>query len=134
MGPVPSYRACEHVQLVGTYSCLLFLLSTQVTNSSRELSKENTTKLLNDVNRRIFDLIHSHDNNDRIGGILAIDKLIDYTGEESHTKITRLGACGVRSRTDRWRSDNGMNRAVCGDREGSQTTFEKFCLEMIRES
>ena len=29
---------------------------------------------MNDVNRIIFELIHSNDNNDKLGGILAIGK------------------------------------------------------------
>ncbi|KNC98625.1 uncharacterized protein SPPG_06307 [Spizellomyces punctatus DAOM BR117] len=57
---------------------------------SREISGEAFTKFVNDVNRRIFELIHSNDNNDKIGGILAIDKLIDFDGEENTTKITRF--------------------------------------------
>ncbi|KAI8593944.1 armadillo-type protein [Geranomyces variabilis] len=57
---------------------------------SREVSGEAFTKFVNDVNRRIFELIHSNDNNDKIGGILAIDKLVDFEGEENTTKTTRF--------------------------------------------
>ncbi|KAJ3290058.1 phosphatidylinositol kinase- protein kinase tor1 [Borealophlyctis nickersoniae] len=57
---------------------------------SREVSGDTLTKFVNDLNRRIFELIHSNDNNDKIGGILAIDKLIDFDGEENTTKITRF--------------------------------------------
>ncbi|KXS11006.1 FAT-domain-containing protein [Gonapodya prolifera JEL478] len=57
---------------------------------SRELSGENFTRFMNDVNRRIFELVHSQDNEEKIGGIIAIDKLIDFDGEENTVKITRF--------------------------------------------
>ena len=38
-----------------------------VATVSREISGENFTKFNNDVNKRIFELIHSSDNNDKIG-------------------------------------------------------------------
>ncbi|KAI8819891.1 armadillo-type protein [Fimicolochytrium jonesii] len=65
-------------------------LRAHFTAISREVSGEAFTKFVNDVNRRIFELIHSNDNNDKIGGILAIDKLIDFDGEENTTKTTRF--------------------------------------------
>ncbi|KAJ3227345.1 phosphatidylinositol kinase- protein kinase tor1 [Clydaea vesicula] len=55
-----------------------------------EISVENFSKFINDLNRRIFELIHSSDNNDKIAGVLAIDKLIDFDGEENITKISRF--------------------------------------------
>ncbi|GAO47492.1 hypothetical protein G7K_1698-t1 [Saitoella complicata NRRL Y-17804] len=61
-----------------------------VAATSRELSGEALTRFNNDINRRIFELIHSNDVNEKIGGILAIDRLIDYEGEENTTKITRF--------------------------------------------
>ncbi|KAJ3083694.1 phosphatidylinositol kinase- protein kinase tor1, partial [Quaeritorhiza haematococci] len=61
---------------------------------SRELSGDAFTKFINDINRRIFELIHSKDDNDKIGGILAIDKLIEFDegtgGGEDTTKVTRF--------------------------------------------
>ncbi|KAI9000239.1 armadillo-type protein [Gaertneriomyces semiglobifer] len=57
---------------------------------SREVSGEAFAKFINDVNKRIFELIHSNDSSDKIGGILAIDKLIDFDGEENTTKTTRF--------------------------------------------
>ncbi|RKO94116.1 armadillo-type protein, partial [Blyttiomyces helicus] len=57
---------------------------------SREVSGESFTKFVNDVNKRIFELIHSNDNIDKIGGILAIDRLIDFDGEENTTTVTRF--------------------------------------------
>jgi len=65
-------------------------LRDHVISISREISGENFTKFINDVNRRIFALIQSNDNDEKIGGILAIDKLIDFDGEENTTKITRF--------------------------------------------
>ncbi|ORX52573.1 phosphatidylinositol kinase Tor2 [Piromyces finnis] len=65
-------------------------LRDHVISISREISGENFTKFINDVNRRIFSLIQSNDNDEKIGGILAIDKLIDFDGEENTTKITRF--------------------------------------------
>jgi len=44
----------------------------KVISVSREISGENFTKFINDVNRRIFALIQSNDNDEKIGGILAI--------------------------------------------------------------
>lgn len=57
---------------------------------SREKSGEAFTKFINDMNRRIFELIHSNDNNDKLAGIQTIDQLIDFDGEENTTKITRF--------------------------------------------
>lgn len=65
-------------------------LRDHVISVSREISGENFTKFINDINRRIFALIQSNDNDEKIGGILAIDKLIDFDGEENTTKITRF--------------------------------------------
>ena len=44
----------------------------QVIAVSREVSGETFSKFMNDVNRRIFELIQSNDVYDKIGGILAI--------------------------------------------------------------
>lgn len=77
---------------------------------AREQTGESFTKLMNDVNRRIFELIHSNENMERLGGIMAIggfivwarvlvrffaiplciDALLDFDGEENTTKITRF--------------------------------------------
>ncbi|KAK9379012.1 armadillo-type protein [Kockiozyma suomiensis] len=57
----------------------------------RELPIDQFTRYSNDVNRRIFELIHSTDTNDKFGGIAAIDRLIDFDGtEENATKISRF--------------------------------------------
>jgi FKBP12-rapamycin complex-associated protein len=39
---------------------------------SRELTGENFAKFMNDINRRIFEFIHSSNNSEKISGILAI--------------------------------------------------------------
>ncbi|KAK9480797.1 armadillo-type protein [Lipomyces japonicus] len=57
----------------------------------RELPIDQFSRFNNDVNRRIFELIHSTDTYDKLGGIAAIDKLIDFDGtEENATKISRF--------------------------------------------
>jgi len=50
----------------------------KVISVSREISGENFTKFINDVNRRIFALIQSNDNDEKIGGILAIGNYYYY--------------------------------------------------------
>ncbi|BFZ53909.1 phosphatidylinositol kinase-related protein kinase tor1 [Savitreella phatthalungensis] len=61
-----------------------------VSATARELSGEAFTRFNNDINKRIFELIHSNDICDKLGAIAAIDKLIDIDGEEGNTKITRF--------------------------------------------
>ncbi|ORX99768.1 PtdIns-3-kinase tor2 [Basidiobolus meristosporus CBS 931.73] len=56
---------------------------------ARELSGDALVKFNQDLGKRILEMIQGSDNNDKIGAVLAIDKLIDYDGEESTTKITR---------------------------------------------
>eukprot|EP00158_Paraphelidium_tribonemae_P009901 Partr_v1_DN28994_c0_g1_i3_m24719 putative Phosphatidylinositol 3-kinase len=65
-------------------------LRAHVSLVARELTGESFTKFMNDINRRIFELIHSPDISDKLGGILAIDRLVDFEGEENATKITRF--------------------------------------------
>lgn len=50
----------------------------QVSAVSRELSGENFTKFINEVNRRIFELVNSNDINDKVGGILAISASVRF--------------------------------------------------------
>ncbi|OLL26279.1 Phosphatidylinositol 3-kinase tor2 [Neolecta irregularis DAH-3] len=44
----------------------------------------------NDINRRIFELVQSNDSSERLGGIMAIDKLIDLRTDSNDTQITRF--------------------------------------------
>jgi FKBP12-rapamycin complex-associated protein len=71
-----------------------------VATTSREVTVETFSKFSNDINKRIFELIHSSDVNDKLGGICAIGKfagrfanildcLIDLDSEEN-TKVTRF--------------------------------------------
>lgn len=66
------------------------ILKSQVISVCRELSGEGITKFMNDVNRRIFELVHSQDSHEKMGGILAIDRLVELESEENTTKITRF--------------------------------------------
>ena len=54
------------VVVISAFNQLQIILSTQ------ELSSDQLTHLLNEVNRIIFDLIHGMDSLDKIAGILAI--------------------------------------------------------------
>jgi FKBP12-rapamycin complex-associated protein len=70
------------------------------------MPSDQLTHLLNEVNRIIFDLIHSTETSDKIAGIMAIgkilsiirnevwqlnkDQLIDCPGEDNATKVTRF--------------------------------------------
>ncbi len=67
-------------------------LKIHLITTSREISQEQFSKYANDINKKIFDLIHSQDPSDRLGGVLAIDSLIDFDGggEENTAKITRF--------------------------------------------
>ncbi|KAK9465831.1 armadillo-type protein [Lipomyces arxii] len=57
----------------------------------RELPIDQFSRYNNEVNRRIFDCLHNAETSDKLGGIAAIDKLIDFDGtEENTTKITRF--------------------------------------------
>jgi FKBP12-rapamycin complex-associated protein len=47
-------------------------LRDHVISVSRQLSGESFTKFMNEINRKIYELVHSADNVDKMGGILAI--------------------------------------------------------------
>ena len=61
-----------------------------VIRESRELPAEAFTRFMNDLNRRIFDLVNSSDIHDKLGGVRIIDELIDVPYEENDTKIIRF--------------------------------------------
>ncbi|KAI9850778.1 MAG: phosphatidylinositol kinase- protein kinase tor1 [Thelocarpon superellum] len=66
-------------------------LRTHVVTASRELPAERFQDYYNVVNVRIAQLIeHSNDSNERIGGILALDRLIDFDGDDAAQKTTRF--------------------------------------------
>ncbi len=55
----------------------------------RELSRDAFLKLSNDVNKRIFELVHSADT--QVTGVLVIDKLIDLQiGQDNTQKVARF--------------------------------------------
>ncbi|TFY65865.1 hypothetical protein EVG20_g5221 [Dentipellis fragilis] len=62
------------------YARILDRVSTKVV----EMSSDAAAKLWDDsINRRLFDLVHSPNNVEKLGGILAIDHLLDVDGEET---------------------------------------------------
>ncbi|EWC44191.1 phosphatidylinositol 3-kinase tor2 [Drechslerella stenobrocha 248] len=65
-------------------------LRTILVVSQREMPTEAFTRFNNDINKRIFEMIHSNDTSDKIGGILALDRLIDFDGDDSMQKTTRF--------------------------------------------
>ncbi|KAI8344851.1 armadillo-type protein [Chlamydoabsidia padenii] len=54
--------------------------------ASRELSDENLIRFTNDVNKRIFELAHGSDINEKLGAIIAIDRLIDLEPEGNSSR------------------------------------------------
>eukprot|EP00026_Physarum_polycephalum_P000091 Phypoly_transcript_00091.p1 GENE.Phypoly_transcript_00091~~Phypoly_transcript_00091.p1 ORF type:complete len:2307 (+),score=451.47 Phypoly_transcript_00091:133-7053(+) len=69
----------------------------------REMSGENSVKFMNELNGHIFELVNSPGVLEKIGGIMAIDELIDVDYDENATKVTRLAnflRIGIGSTTD----------------------------------
>jgi hypothetical protein len=60
--------------MVGIYG--LFLGAFQVTTELREVPVEDLSSFMDEFNHLIFDMISSHDMNDRKGAILAIGNLL----------------------------------------------------------
>ncbi|KAI9673478.1 MAG: phosphatidylinositol kinase- protein kinase tor1 [Caeruleum heppii] len=66
-------------------------LRAHVVAASRELPADKFQEYYNVINSRIAQLIeHSNDTNERIGGILALDRLIDFDGDDAAQKTTRF--------------------------------------------
>ncbi|KTW30812.1 hypothetical protein T552_00524 [Pneumocystis carinii B80] len=65
-------------------------LKEYVVSTSREMQRDAFISFNNDINRRIYELVHSNDSYERLSGVIVIDKLIDYDGEENTVKITRF--------------------------------------------
>jgi FKBP12-rapamycin complex-associated protein len=61
-----------------------------VMNTFQENSPENVAKFMNDIYRRLFDMLNSPDPNEKLGAIAAIDKLISLDNEENSLKISRF--------------------------------------------
>ncbi|KZF22892.1 phosphatidylinositol 3-kinase tor2 [Xylona heveae TC161] len=65
----------------------------QLSTASRELTPEKFQEYYNLVNGRVAQLVvHSNDTNERIGGILALDRLIDFDGDDAAQKTTRFSS------------------------------------------
>ncbi|KAF9647181.1 atypical/PIKK/FRAP protein kinase [Thelephora ganbajun] len=59
-------------------------LKQYVTNAVAEMSSSTEAKMWDDtINRRLFDLVHSPNTSEKLGGILAIDFLLLIGGEET---------------------------------------------------
>ncbi|AOW06792.1 armadillo-type protein [Yarrowia lipolytica] len=66
-------------------------LRDHLTSVTHELNTEPLSRYNNDINLRISELIHNGDPVIRLGGIMAIDRLIDVdVGEENAIKVTRF--------------------------------------------
>ncbi|CAO3647953.1 unnamed protein product [Mucor fragilis] len=55
--------------------------------ASRELSEENLVRFTNDINKRFFDWTHGNDNNEKLGAIIGIDRLIGLEPESNATRF-----------------------------------------------
>lgn len=57
-------------------------LRNHLVTTAREVSSEQFTRYNNELNNKIFELIHGSDPLEKVGGILAVDTLIDFFGGE----------------------------------------------------
>ncbi|ORZ10331.1 phosphatidylinositol kinase Tor2 [Lobosporangium transversale] len=65
-------------------------LKDHVVVMSRELSGQDLKRFYGEVNSIIWTLVQSVDNNDKLCGVMIIDKLIGIEGEENTTQETRF--------------------------------------------
>ncbi|GAM22047.1 hypothetical protein SAMD00019534_052220 [Acytostelium subglobosum LB1] len=65
-------------------------LRTYVITQFREMSNESFTRFMGDVNNILFELVNSNSISDKIGGIMAIDELIDVDYDENASKVTKF--------------------------------------------
>lgn len=65
-------------------------LRLHVERESRDVPAEVFNRYMNDLNKRIFDLVNSSEVAEKMGGIIVIDELIDVAYEENETKFTRF--------------------------------------------
>ncbi|KAL8819240.1 MAG: hypothetical protein Q9223_002295 [Gallowayella weberi] len=64
---------------------------TTVVVAARDLPPDKFQELYHDLNRRLGQLLlNSSDPNEKIGGILAIERLIDFDGDDAAQKTTRF--------------------------------------------
>ncbi|KAL6045690.1 Serine/threonine-protein kinase TOR, partial [Balamuthia mandrillaris] len=67
-------------------------LKAYTATQSREMSKEDFTRFMNElINEHIFNLVNSNSTVEKIGGIMAIDELIDIEYDEN-SKTARLAS------------------------------------------
>ncbi|KAG1057434.1 hypothetical protein G6F43_000742 [Rhizopus delemar] len=55
--------------------------------ASRELSEENFVRFTNDINKRFFEWTHGNDNNEKLGAIVGIDRLIGLEAESNANRF-----------------------------------------------
>ncbi|ODQ81853.1 hypothetical protein BABINDRAFT_160083 [Babjeviella inositovora NRRL Y-12698] len=68
----------------------LVALRNHLTSISRDLLSEQFNRYNKDINNKVFELIHSSDQSEKLGGIAAIDAFIDFEGgEENATMFNR---------------------------------------------
>lgn len=67
-------------------------LNTTLMSLAREISIEQFQRFSNILNNKIFELIHGNDQNEKIGGIIAVDTLIEFYAhtEELPNQTSRL--------------------------------------------
>jgi len=61
-----------------------------VDTTSRDSTTVHVSKILNIINRKIFVTLSEGEQWEKNGAVEAIDKLIDFEGEDNTTKITRF--------------------------------------------
>lgn len=60
---------------------------------ARDVTSEQFNRINNDINKTIFELLHSKETSEKLGGIAALNSLIDFdsgVGEENATKTARF--------------------------------------------
>ncbi|CAH2355370.1 serine/threonine-protein kinase Tor2p [[Candida] railenensis] len=70
-----------------------FELRNYLASIARDYSSEQFNRYNNDINKKIFELLHSSDSSEKLGGIAALNSLIDFdsgVGEENATKTARF--------------------------------------------
>jgi FKBP12-rapamycin complex-associated protein len=66
-------------------------LRNNLVTTARESTSEQFTRYSNEINNKIFELIHGSDPAEKIGGILAVDTLIEFFGgEDKPNQTSRL--------------------------------------------
>ncbi|CEP63160.1 phosphatidylinositol kinase-related protein kinase TOR1 LALA0_S07e03752g [Lachancea lanzarotensis] len=73
-------------------SAASFELKNSLVSLARQVSTEQFQRFSNDINNKIFELIHGSSSNERFGGILAVDTLIDFyaQSDELPNQTSRL--------------------------------------------